>query len=172
MRCEQLKSYNKKNPNNLSRFPQLSYSKYHQAGQKVQQRSHFYAKKKNSLLSELAGINFLRCDHFRLRPPPLRRAAGRSSSFHPEWFKGNDSFFFFGNQKSRICEEEKYFETKIKRKSFSMEQWKGKDTDETGIAAEPKDDVLVFQQRSRKKDGLFGNPNPKHVKEPTKQLFV
>lgn len=81
-------------------------------------------------------------------------------------------FFFFGNQKSRICEEEKYFETKIKRKSFSMEQWKGKDTDETRIAAEPKDDVLVFQQRSRKKDGLFGNPNPKHVKEPTKQLFV
>lgn len=53
-----------------------------------------------------------------------------------------------------------------------MEQWKGKDTDETRIAAEPKDDVLVFQQRSRKNDGLFGNPHPKHVKEPTKQWFV
>lgn len=127
-------------------------------------------QKKNSLLSVLAGINFLDATTFdcvHLHSGELQAGA---AAFIPSGSKGTTPFF--GNQKSRICEEEKYFETKIKRKSFSMEQWKGQDTDETRIAAEPKDDVLVFQQQSRKKDGLFGNPNPKHVKEPTKQWFV
>lgn len=116
MRCEQLKSYNKKNPNNLSRFPQLSYSKYHQAGQKVQQRSHFYAKKKFFTFSA-GGDQFSRCDHFRLRPPPLRRAAGRSSSFHPKWFKGNDSFFL-ATKKAESVKRRSILKPKSKGKVF------------------------------------------------------
>lgn len=101
----------------------------------------------------LAGINFLDATSFddvHLHSGELQAGA---AAFIPSGSKGATPFF--GNQKkSRICEE-KYFETRLKRKSFYMEQCCGEHTDETRIAAEPKDWRAGFSEVKQKQDGWF-----------------
>lgn len=142
----------KKNRNN-------SYSKYRQAGQKVPQRSHFYAKKKKkSFLSVLAAINFLDATSFdavHLHSGELQAGAG---AFIPSGSKGTTPSL--ATKKSRICEEEEYFETKIKRRT-SVEQWNGK-----GHRRDKN-----CRRNEGGPAGLF-KPNPQHTMEPTEQWFV
>lgn len=123
--------------------------KYNQAGEKVP----FLCKK--IFTFSAGGDQFSRCDQESCRqqqPPPLSSRAVQ-----------RERLLFLGQpKKSRIFEKERCFGSKIKRKSFYMEQCDGGDADKTRIAAELKRKKMICSEIQ----------NVEHMKEPEEPGFV
>lgn len=116
----------------------------------------------------LAAINFLDATSFNavhLHSGELQAGAG---AFIPSGSKGTTPFL--ATKKAASVKRRSILKPKSKGEVLLWDNGTEKDTDETRIAAETKDDLLVFQQR--KKRICSELQIQKHTKEPTEQWFV